>query len=87
MNVLDWKGDGNVHVWIGGYRNDAGVFEWRGLNAGPVTVNFWEPTEPSGGTERCIVQYDIDRATWNDANCEYWRGSYFFCEKLPSHLG
>ena len=67
-----------MHVWIGGYKNDDGVFEWQGINTGPVTVNFWEPTEPSGGNEKCIVQYYIDRATWNDAHCEYLRGNYFF---------
>ena len=57
------------------------------LAAASFLVGCGDDDEPSGGNEKCIVQYDIDRATWNDAHCEYRRGNYFFCEKLPSHLG
>ncbi len=66
------------HFWIGGFKNDKGVWEW--VTGEPFVYNYWNPGEPNnvnGVEDRLNINYEGSNA-WNDAPEEIKIG--FICE-------
>ncbi|XP_060567084.1 hepatic lectin-like [Ruditapes philippinarum] len=65
--------------WIGASDYEVeGHYVWYGTGK-HVTISDWQPGEPDGHDEDCLIYWGNFNWKWADGNCHYQY--YFICEK------
>ena len=72
--LLDWQFPAFL-----GIQNVSGLFRWQGRLTEPITYEWWNDNNPTGGERYCINVGPNSKYQFNDLPCEM--SMYFFCEK------